>query len=352
MKKILLIEDNAEMRENISEILELANYQVESAENGKIGIERARNFLPDLILCDVMMPELDGFGVLHALGKDASTSSIPFIFLTAKADKLDFRKGMNLGADDYLTKPFDDAELLNVIELRLKKKEAMVLDLQKNLESLVSYVDDARTLEEFKKIVASKNIKLYRKKQHIIQEGFYPNYLYHINSGKVKSVKMNEDGKEYITSIKKAGDFLGYMDLFQESVYNYSAEVLEDAEIALISKQDFFFLINTNKEVSNRFIKLLANNLSDTEDKLINLAYNTVRRRVAEILLDLKKTYDENNQTHVSFSITRDDLASMIGTATETVIRTLSEFKDEGSVALKGSLITILDEKKLQKVRF
>lgn len=352
MKKILLIEDNSEMRENISEILELANYQVESAENGKLGIEKARAFLPDLILCDVMMPELDGFGVLHALSKDSVTGSIPFVFLTAKADKLDFRKGMNLGADDYLTKPFDDAELLNVIELRLKKKDALVLDLQKNLESLVSYVDDARTIEEFKKIVASKNIKLYKKKQYIFQEGFYPNHLYHINSGKVKSVKMNEDGKEYITSIKKAGDFLGYMDLFQESVYNYSAEVLEDAEIALITKQDFFFLVNTNKEVSNRFIKLLANNLSDTEDKLINLAYNTVRRRVAEVLLDLKKTYDEKNNSVVSFSITRDDLASMIGTATETVIRTLSEFKEDGSVALKGSLITILDEKKLQKVRF
>src|SRR5690349_18036560 len=103
MKKILLIEDNKEMRENTSEILELANYKVVTAPNGKIGVELAGKEIPDIILCDIMMPELDGYGVLYMLSKKPETASIPFIFLTAKTEKTDIRKGMSMGADDYLT---------------------------------------------------------------------------------------------------------------------------------------------------------------------------------------------------------------------------------------------------------
>src|SRR5689334_10690792 len=122
---ILLIEDNAEMADNISSILQLAKYNVTHAPNGKIGVDVAQQIHPDLILCDVMMPELDGYGVLHILNKDPDTASIPFIFLTAKADKSDLRAGMNLGADDYITKPFDGVDLLKVVETRLKKHELM-----------------------------------------------------------------------------------------------------------------------------------------------------------------------------------------------------------------------------------
>src|SRR6187200_2411089 len=121
MKKILLIEDNLEVRENTEEILSLANYEVLTAPNGKVGVELAQKENPDLIICDIMMPELDGYGVLHILNKKAETAGIPFIFLTAKTEKTDIRKGMNLGADDYLTKPFDDTDLLNAIEARLHK---------------------------------------------------------------------------------------------------------------------------------------------------------------------------------------------------------------------------------------
>mgnify|MGYP000663310654 CR=1 FL=1 len=100
MKKILLIEDNMEMRENTAEILGLANYQVVTAENGKEGVRLAQAEKPDLIICDIMMPELDGYGVLHMLSKTPELASIPFIFLTAKAEKSDHRKGMTMGADD------------------------------------------------------------------------------------------------------------------------------------------------------------------------------------------------------------------------------------------------------------
>ncbi len=121
MKKILVIEDEAEMRRNLTTILRLEKFHPLAAENGRIGVELARKEKPDLILCDVMMPELDGHGVLQALRDDPSTVTIPFIFLTAKGEKADVRSGMNLGADDYLTKPVAKAELLEAVRSRLER---------------------------------------------------------------------------------------------------------------------------------------------------------------------------------------------------------------------------------------
>jgi len=122
MKKILVIEDEEFVRENIVELLDAEGFEVFDADNGYRGLDVARMKLPDLILCDVMMPELDGFGVLKMLRKDGVLSAIPFIFLTAKAAKSDFRQGMELGADDYLTKPFTRTELLGAIATRLQKQ--------------------------------------------------------------------------------------------------------------------------------------------------------------------------------------------------------------------------------------
>jgi DNA-binding NarL/FixJ family response regulator len=121
MKKILVIEDEPEMRRNLATILRLENFQPLTAENGRVGLESVRTNKPDLILCDVMMPELDGYGVIAALRADAETVSIPFIFLTAKGEKPDIRAGMNLGADDYLTKPVGKADLLAAIRSRLER---------------------------------------------------------------------------------------------------------------------------------------------------------------------------------------------------------------------------------------
>jgi DNA-binding NarL/FixJ family response regulator len=121
MKKILVIEDEPEMRRNLATILRLENFQPLTAENGRLGLESVRTNKPDLILCDVMMPELDGYGVIAALRADAETVSIPFIFLTAKGEKPDIRAGMNLGADDYLTKPVGKADLLAAIRSRLER---------------------------------------------------------------------------------------------------------------------------------------------------------------------------------------------------------------------------------------
>ena len=136
MKKILLIEDNDDIRNNTAEILELSNYKVIVAENGKIGVEKAIEHKPDLIICDIMMPVLDGYGVLHAIHKNDAIKNTPFIFLTAKTERSDFRKGMELGADDYITKPFSGTELLNAVDSRLKKMDLLKQELTPGLEGL------------------------------------------------------------------------------------------------------------------------------------------------------------------------------------------------------------------------
>jgi DNA-binding NarL/FixJ family response regulator len=123
MKRILVIEDDREMRRNITTVLRLEKYEPIAAENGRLGVEMAKGQKPDLILCDVMMPELDGYGVLQALRADTELALIPFIFLTAKSEKDDLRSGMNLGADDYLTKPVAKGDLLHAIEARLLRAD-------------------------------------------------------------------------------------------------------------------------------------------------------------------------------------------------------------------------------------
>lgn len=125
MKTILLIEDDRALRENTEELLELSGYSVMTAPNGKLGIELAIEKIPDIIICDIMMPVIDGFGVLEKISNDEKTKQIPFIFLSAKTEHKEIRKGLDLGADDYLTKPFEEEELISAIESQLAKVELM-----------------------------------------------------------------------------------------------------------------------------------------------------------------------------------------------------------------------------------
>src|SRR6187431_2583645 len=155
-RKILVIEDNVEMCENIASILKLANYQVITANSGRMGIELVQQHQPDLIVCDIMMPDLDGFGVLHILNKDPLTANIPFIYLTAKSEQKDFRAGMNLGADDYITKPFDGIELFNAIELRLKKNELIKTTFKNNVTDINDFFVKTKQLPGFNKISDSR----------------------------------------------------------------------------------------------------------------------------------------------------------------------------------------------------
>ena len=332
MKTILLIEDNTEVRENTAEILELSGYKVLQAENGKIGSEIAIKQKPDLIICDIMMPVLDGYGVIHILSNNVDTASIPFIFLTAKGERSDFRKGMELGADDYITKPFDDVELLKAVESRFKKSDLLKSEFTRDASGIVKFLDKAA-----------------KKTELIFTEGNNPNYLYLLESGKVKIFRSHEYGKELIISLCKKGDFFGYTALLDETPYLESAEALEDCTVVQIPKEDFYALLNNNHGVMKRFVKLLSNEVLEKEEQLLKMAYSSVKKRVAEALLLLQKRYKENSENKFSIAISREDLANIVGTATESLIRTLSDFKEEKLIEIKGSNITIADSQKLEK---
>ena len=339
------------MRENISEILELSNYSVTTAEDGKKGVAAAKSDLPDLIICDVMMPELDGYGVLHMLGKDPKTLSIPFIFLTAKSESVDVRKGMGMGADDYITKPFEEMDLLDAIEMRLKKSEALKSGSTRNITGIQGFMAtvSGRVIEQ---VTKNHRTKQYSLKEFVFREGDSPVYLYFLSKGKVKTFKMNDDGKEYITGLYNSGDFFGYAALLEQANYAESAQVIDDAEVLLIPKDDFYHLMNSNTEVIGSFIKLLADNIHQKEEQLIELAYSSVRKRVANALVQVYEKYNTENREEFTISLGREDLASIVGTATETVIRALSEFKQDKFIESKGRDIHVLDIQALRDYRF
>lgn len=341
-KKILVIEDNLEVRENLAEILELSDYEVLQAEDGTLGVELASREKPDLIICDVMMPRLDGFGVLNILSKKPDTASIPFIFLTAKAEKADFRRGMNLGADDYITKPFYKDELLTVVETRLRKSDQVRKHFDRTDQGLSAFINEARGYEELKKLSEQRKTKHFKKRENVYEEGDYPRYLYFIKTGKIKIFKTNESGKEYIIDILKEGDFLGYVDLIKDTPYTESAAALEEAELSLIPKDDFAALLYGNRDVSSQLIRMLANDIAEKEDQLLQLAYNSVRKRVADAVLYLSEKEGKNE-----INILRDDLARIVGTAKESVIRMLTEFKADGYIDIVEGSITIKDRQKL-----
>lgn len=348
MKKILIIEDNRDIRENTIEILELDGYDVICAENGREGVEKAVTEKPDLVICDIMMPELDGYGVLHMLAKNPETANIPFIFLTAKADRSDFRKGMEMGADDYITKPFDDVELLNAIESRFHKMELMQAKYANNLKGLDQFVKDVGGEEELKKLVTNRERRNYKKKSEVYREGDFPFYLFYIEKGKIKTYKTNNDGKEFIVGIYGEGQFFGYVNLLREDSYIESAAAMEECELSLIPKADFFGLIHRNRQVSQKFIQMLSNDIKENEEQLLKLAYNSVRKRVSEALL---KFFDQAEEKKVAMKISREDISNVAGTSLETAIRTLSDFKDEKLIEIISGKIRILNEEKLRRMR-
>lgn len=351
MKSILVIDDNKDIRENTAEILDLAGYKTFTAENGKKGVELALKEKPDVIVCDIMMPELDGYGVLHLLRKNPEAQNIPFIFLTAKTERSDFRKGMEMGADDYVTKPFEDVELLNAIEIRLKKAEVLKQKYSLSEQGITQFLKDAKDAGMINQLSEQYSIETYNKKQTLYQEGKRPRFLYYLVKGKVKGFKTHEDGKDYITDIFSAGDFMGYPALIEDKNYDDSAVVLEDAEIMQVPKDDFLQMIYGDMNVAAKFIRIITQNVKEKEERLLNLAYSSLRKRVAKALVDLNAKFNEPGGSK-PIEISRDDIAHYVGTATESLIRTLSDFKSEKLIEIKEGKIKVTDVEKLKNLLY
>lgn len=343
MKKLLLIEDDVVVRENTAELLELSNYEVITAPNGKAGVEAAKTNLPDIIVCDVMMPELDGYGVLEELSKNEATSGIPFIFLSAKTEHKDIRRGMDLGADDYLTKPFEETDLLSAIESRLAKVEIL-----NNRSGGQQSTGELPNLNALRETMRKGEKKSFKPGQTVYEEGKTSVHFYMVERGVVKAHKFDNNGKQIITELYKDGDFFGNLNFNHHSAYREYATALEDTVLYALNRDDLKDILKSNSNVSLELLEFMGDNLMGIKEQLIEMAYSSVRKKTANtILLFARKI--RKNPLH-SIRISRADLAGVAGIASETLIRTLSDFKKEGLIEIEGRNVRILDHQGLEKI--
>jgi len=341
-KKILLIEDDTILRNNTAEILQLANYEVITAENGKIGVDKAIVYKPDIIICDILMPELDGYGVLQIILRNKLLQNTPFIFMSAVTKHSEVRMGMDMGASDYITKPFEESELLSAVSSRLKKKEILDKHDQEN-ETYSNSVQINDLEEEFK----TKKKFTYKKGSTIYCEGNNSNYIFFILNGEVKTFKNNEDGKELITGIFKSKKFFGITSFVKNNPYDENAVAIKNTTLLKIAKIEIYNLIKQNPQLSVNFMDLISENLKSANEQLIHLAYDSVRKKTANTILQLSKINDNSNYIELS----RINLANRIGIAKETLIRTLKDFKEEEIIETDRNSIKIIDLKKLIKIK-
>ena len=346
MKKVLFIEDDTVVRENTAELLELAGYEVITAANGRSGVEAAQKDLPDIVVCDIMMPEMDGYSVLQTLGKHQATAQIPFIFLSAKTEHKDIRRGMDLGADDYLTKPFEEEELIGAIESRLAK--VSILQSRKEPKPLMEPEGQIESVEALKEEVRKHDARTFKTGETIFEQGRQGNYFFLVDRGVVKTHRIDDYGKELITSLYKQGDFFGNVSFHRPQAYEEYATAMEDTRIYAISKEELREILVKNSQVALELIDIMGDSIAGIKEQLLEMAYGSVRKKTAKtILLFSQKIRRFPTQ---SIRISRSDLASVAGMAPETLIRTLSEFKKEGLIEIEGRNIKLLDIEALKRI--
>lgn len=346
MTSILLIEDDMVLRENTAELLELSDYKVLTAANGKIGIAMAKELIPDIIVCDIMMPELNGYDTLKALSEHQTTKYIPFIFLSAKTEHKDVRKGMNLGADDYITKPFTEEELISAIESRLAKT-AILKDKQNNKETVTERI---KTLDDLKSFIFDNGSHYTVKKDtSIYREAEHSNSIYLIDEGAVKCYQIDKQGKELVTGLYRKNDLFGYTSFTSNTPHKETATTIENTVLIGISTHQFNEILDHNPKIALELVQLLSNDLITVKDQLLEMAYGTVNKKTAATILKFAEKI--NRKPNDPINISRSDLASVAGIATETLIRTLASFKKQGIIASEGRSIKVIDIEKLKHIQ-
>ena len=346
--KILIIEDNHDVRENLSEILTLSGYETFTASNGKEGVQAALDKRPDLILCDIMMPELDGYGVLRILSKNEAFFAVPFIFLSAKTELADVRRGMTLGADDYITKPFDDVELLDTIEVRLQKKKNTAV--APSPHSIINVPTGEQIIASLPASLKEGESRSIRKKDLLFSEGQTCRNVFIVTSGRAIATKIDNYSKEVVTRLYQHPMIIGISSAFSGTRYQETVRAFEDLEVIPVKKDDFINYLLHDPSAAYYFLQQMATLQVQADEKLLLQAFGSVRMKLAATLIDLYVSYHENGKAIIPVS--REDLASMAGTAKETIIRCLSEFKEEGLVTIQGTDISIPSVQKLSELRY
>ncbi|HTN20474.1 MAG TPA: response regulator [Pelobium sp.] len=349
MKKILIIDDEEDLKEDLAEILVLASFYPITAGTGREGIEKAIKENPDLILCDILMPGLDGYGVLYILSKHPNTAHIPFIFLSGQSNTCDLRKGLGLGADDYLVKPVQETDLLNAIDLRLAKAERKHKPLNStgSLSSkILSFIN-----ERSGKQVKNQPVHKILKKQIAYAEGQFPDSVFFVLSGKLKEYKLHEYGKPLITNIYRKSDFFGYHAIITDTVYAETVQALEDTELLSVPRNQFLKLLNTDFDFTLQLTTLIIHQEQKGEEQLLKMAYSSLRKKVASGIIEVADLFKSIEQEKADIiDITREDLAHLVGSAPESLIRTLKEFKDEKLIDIRDGSIVLLNEEGLRNL--
>lgn len=346
-KTVLLIEDDKTLLENTRDLLKFSQYKVLIAADGKSGVKIAREKLPDIIISNIMMPELNGYQVYEALKEDPTTRKIPFMFVSVKGEPEDIRKGMNLGVDDYITKPFREEDLITAIESRLAKTEIIKERKSKKINGnarLITNLDQLRTYfrdyGEFLEV---------EKNEEIFREGRHASYISLVDQGLIKIFRLDEYGKELITGLSKKEDFLGFYSFKIPTQYPETAQALENSKLFRISSEEFIHTLLKNQELTVEFAQLISENLSILKTHLLDMAYSSVLKKTTNTILEFAEKIQGDPQEFIRIS--RSDLASVAGISTESFIRSLSSLKKEGLIDIVGRDIKILNLQKLHTIR-
>ncbi|WP_206531890.1 cyclic nucleotide-binding domain-containing protein [Sphingobacterium sp. DR205] len=325
MNNILIIENDLDLLGKYSDVLKKSGYEVTAAFNSEIGINLALSTLPSLILCNTVLSDIDGFGVLSILSKNPSTTKIPFVFLNALSTPDIVKKGIACGADDFVTKPFQGDQLIRSVEGRINKNN--------------NHPHNGTGLEKLFDLISQCKIRHIKKKQTLYYESDHSQWLYLLIEGCIKTLKLTDDGRQMITGLFKPNSFIGLDTLLLDDPWLESAEATQDSSLYLISKSAIIDLLNEHVGLNQHFIKILSANLREKKDQLVELAYESVRKRLTQVLVRLNKNAVPIDQ----IDICRDELAGLAGIATETVSRILTDFRERGLIERNGSQIHILD---------
>ena len=349
MKTVLLIEDDLTLLANTKELLELYDYKVWYAENGEIGVNLALQTNPDIIICNIIMPGLDGYGVFEKLNKNKATRTIPFIFLSSKTEFNNVRKGMNPGEDDYVTKPFKIQDLIETIERRLVKQAIFNHNSPKKLVPFSEplKINSLNQLREFFK--KAGEFEEFDKHEVIYKERKNADFIYFVEKGLLKTHRMDEFGKELITGIYKKGEFLGFYSFKKLSSYPETASALENGSLCRLSTKRFQEILSGSHQLTLELAQLQSENLAVLRSHLLEMAYGSVLKKTTNTIL--KFVDGTQNNLLEAIKISRSDLASIAGISTESLIRSLSLLKKEKLIDIEGRNIKILNLQQLYHIR-
>lgn len=377
MKKILLIEKDEDVRANLSKVLELVNYKVFAVGDGQNAAALALSETPDMIICGSFLPLLEGYDLLQKIQNNPATKDTVIHFFTPSIEHHSYEANLHqkflmpmnnqhtqngynpsngfstvYQYGQYLSDQVNNSQRTSEPALPIIATQNEENDVHQELQitNKSSTFLSKGVNEIIADLLIDRDINYYKKKQIIFSEGNCSRNLYFIKKGKIKTYQTNDYGKQLVVDLYSENDFIGYVQLLENTNYTESAEALEETELLVIPRSDFNDLIKNNPEVMKFFVSLLTKSVTEKKNQMIGLAYNSLRKKVADSLLMICKKYKMDDENLNVIEISRDNLAAIAGTATESLIRTLTDFKSEKLIDIENNNIKILNKSKLERL--